>query len=100
MLRVIGRPQLVPWRQRDGTSPEHWTDISGIIEHMLSAVVEDAEINIIRDLLDNLAQRRSDTGLAPTEEDHYKELCAMEPVATRLRTPVRASLTGRRGGAN
>jgi hypothetical protein len=64
--------------EKSGSDKKHWIDISGIIEHMLSAVLEDAEINIIRDLLDNLAQRRSDTGLAPTEEDRYRELCTME----------------------
>jgi hypothetical protein len=53
-------------------------DISGIINRMFSAVLEDAEINIIRDLLDNLAQRRSDTGLAPMEEHRYRELCVRE----------------------
>jgi hypothetical protein len=45
---------------------------------MLSGLLEDVEINVVRDLLDNLARRRSDTGLAPMEEHRYQELCVRE----------------------
>jgi hypothetical protein len=45
---------------------------------MFPDLLEDVELNVVRDLLDNLARRRSDTGLAPMEEHRYQELCVRE----------------------
>lgn len=38
----------------------------------------DTELAVVREKLDNLTRRRSLTGLTPSEEARYRELCAYE----------------------
>ena len=52
---------------------------------MFSSLLQDAELSVVRYELDSLAYRRSQTGLAPSEEGRYHELCASERVLLGMR---------------
>ncbi|MGD0311757.1 MAG: hypothetical protein ABSC90_04785 [Acidimicrobiales bacterium] len=45
---------------------------------MFSTLLEDAQIDVVRALLDGLTSLRAQTGLGPVEERRYQDLCATE----------------------
>ena len=60
---------------------------------MFKDLIRDAQIAVVRDQLDNLGKLRSKTGLIPSEERHYRDLCAMEKklLAPRIGSPPLAA---------